>query len=337
MESKYHRSHRIITDAIEILDLKLKNVNVLTEVASGWFVFTPIIAALAGAKKVFAVVNDSSYGKAEDIVKNCLAIAVIFEIDTSIFEFSKNNIPESFLKNADIVTNSGHLRPLNAEKLKHLKTNAVIPIMYEKWELRPTDIDLEYCKEHKITLAGTWENHPDLKIFDYCKQLMLKIIFEAGFEIKGNNIIVFSSDHYGDLLKEGCEALGAQSVLLSIDYDDILRAVPKADFIFFCDYNNRKTLIGTESEALFKLAVIKQLNSGLCILHLAGAIDAETVNKFGFSLYPNKNGYPQKMTETLAHLGPKPILMLQAAGLKVGQELLNNDITSLSQTMNYDY
>ncbi len=331
MENKHFRYHKIIVESIEILQLNLDNITVLTEVASGLFLYTPIIAALAGAKRVYAVVNDSIYGKAEDIIKECLNIARFLNIDISQFEFSKNNVPITFLQNADIVTNSGHLRPLNEEKLKYLKPCAAIPIMYEKWELRTNDIDVAFCKKNNITIAGTWENHPDLQIFDFCKHLMLKIIFEAGYEIKENNIIIFSSDHYGVLLKAGCEELGANNILVSTNIEEITSSMPMADFIFFCDYNNLNVLLDNTSASLFNLKEIKKLNKSLGIIHLAGAIDMQYVNDEGFHLYPNKNGYVQKMTQTLAYLGPKPLLLLQTAGLKVGQELFTNTISNLSQ------
>ena len=52
------------------------------------------------------------------------------------------------LRQADIVTNSGHLRPLDAPTIRAMKPTAVIPLMYEAWELRPGDVDLDECRAY---------------------------------------------------------------------------------------------------------------------------------------------------------------------------------------------
>lgn len=322
-----NRIKKIITDSINKLSLDLEGSSVLTEVGSGFFIFTPVIAKLANAKKIFVVVNDTAYGKGQDIINELKEIFKVWNIDDSNVSFSINSVPEHFLQEADIITNSGHLRPLNEDKLKYTKNSCVIPIMYEKWELRPSDIDVEYCLQKGIKVAGTWENHPSVKIFDYCKHLMLKLIFDAGFEIKGNKIIIFGDVHYGKLLEKACHDLEAEKVILTQDKDLVLKNVVEADFIFFADYNNQQNLL-TETESVFDAKVIKELNNSLSIIHLAGKIDNTFVKDHGISIFPDKKGYPQRMTETLAYLGPLPILMLQTAGLKVGECLMKNDLSN---------
>ncbi|UKB80672.1 hypothetical protein [Chryseobacterium sp. MEBOG07] len=322
-----NRIKKIITDSIGNLSLNLEGLNVLTEVGSGFFIFTPVIAKMAKAEKIFVVVNDTAYGKGEDIINELKEILKTWNIDDSNFFFSINSVPEHFLQEADIVTNSGHLRPLNESKLKHTKNTCVIPVMYEKWELRPSDIDVDYCQQKGIKVAGTWENHPSVKIFDYCKHLMLKLIFDAGFEVKGNKIIIFGDDHYGTLLEKACRDLEAEKVILTRDKDVVVENVSDADFIFFADYNNKQKLL-TDSESLFDVKAIKELNDSVSIIHLAGEIDDEFVKENGINIFPDKKGYPQRMTETLAYLGPLPILMLQTAGLRVGECLLKNDLSN---------
>jgi hypothetical protein len=321
----------IINQTIADLNLNLNGLIILTEVASGLYIYTPIIALLAGAKKVIAVVKDSKYGLAIDIKENCLALIRQIGCNESNIEFSLNAIPDHYLAQADIITNSGHLRPLDKTKLAKLNSRAVLPLMYEKWELRSSDVDINYCNEKKIKYAGTWENHPVISIFDYVKHLMLKLIFEAGFEIKGNRVVIFSDDHYGELLEKGCLDLEVKSVFKSIDYNAILNNLKSVDFIFFCDYNNMDNLITTDKDSKFNLTQIKEINPHISFIHLAGRLDNEFINDQGFVIYPNKTGDAQRMTETLAYLGPNPILKLQTAGLKVGEELFNNTISNLSQ------
>ena len=61
---------------------------------------------------------------------------------------------------ADIITNSGHVRPIDAEMIGWMKPTAVIPLMYEAWEFRDADLDLAACQRRGIVVAGTNERHP---------------------------------------------------------------------------------------------------------------------------------------------------------------------------------
>ena len=55
------RAKRLMEEAIEKFHLNLTGFSVLTEAASGNYVFTPLICALAGAKEVIAFTKDSVY------------------------------------------------------------------------------------------------------------------------------------------------------------------------------------------------------------------------------------------------------------------------------------
>ena len=52
---------------IEENQLDLQGLTILTEMGSGAYVTTPLLAALAGADQVYALTQDSVYGAAADI------------------------------------------------------------------------------------------------------------------------------------------------------------------------------------------------------------------------------------------------------------------------------
>ena len=54
---------------VRALELDLRGKTVLTEAASGAYIVTPILAAIAGAK-VFAFSKTTRYGKVEEIFSN---------------------------------------------------------------------------------------------------------------------------------------------------------------------------------------------------------------------------------------------------------------------------
>lgn len=314
------RSLRIVAGAIDMLRLDLSKHIVLTEVGSGLFAYTPIIAALAGAARVFAWTRDTPFGGAAAVVEECQRLAELADVDASAIVFSANARPSEHVAQATIITNSGHVRPLDGSLLRCADATRVsIPLMYEAWELRATDIDIDYCRQRGIPVAGTFENHPDLKIFDCCEQLLLKLCMEAGYEISGNRVIVWSNDHFGQLALSGLNKLGAAEIIQTTDVQTLYQHANDADFVMFCDYMSRRCLIGEGGE--IDARRLFAANPALGIVHLCGDIDDALVKACGLGISPDERGLPVRMSRTLAHLGPRPVLLLQAAGLKVGQLL----------------
>lgn len=69
------------------------------------------------------------------------------------------------------------------------------------------------------------------------------------------------------------------------------------------------------------------------MVHLFGDIDANYFIKSGIDIYPRKNGYSKTMTETLAYLGPEPVISLTIAGFKVAEYLRKRENDTLCQPM----
>ncbi len=91
----------------------------LTEAASGAYVVTPVLAALAGAK-VYAFTRTTRYGTVEEIFANTQKLineCTSRKLDITLID----TITPEIIAQADIITNSGHLRPLNEEKLSVCK------------------------------------------------------------------------------------------------------------------------------------------------------------------------------------------------------------------------
>jgi hypothetical protein len=327
-----NREISIIKDTINLLNLDLTGLTVLTECGTGHFQYLPIIAGLSNASHVNVYIKDTIYGSCDDIENNLLKLINENQIKTKI-KIYKNNLDPSAFKNIDIITNSGMLRPLDKQKLSNVGNyNTVIPLMYEKWELRESDIDVDFCNLNKIRLGGTWENFPKLNIFEFCEPLILKIIFNAGYEIKENKCIIFSSDNFGHLAKKGIEKLGGKVIYMGVDIESIYNHIDDVDFILFADYLNKENLITNES-SLFDIDLILRKNKNIGIIHLAGKIDLDLVVRKNGRISPFKEGMPVKMTETLSYLGDIPTLRLLVAGLKVGQCLSQNIDSDLVQIL----
>ncbi|WP_415376871.1 hypothetical protein [Patiriisocius sp. Uisw_017] len=302
------------------LGLDLTGYNILTEVGSGEYVYTPIIAALANANKIVAYTKDSRYGKASDIIERCRIILKGIGLADKV-EFYSDEVSKEHLENADIITNSGFLRPLNKEKLQYLKKNAVIPLMYEKWELRDSDIDIDYCKLNKIRVAGTWENHPDLLVFNHVGPLAVKMSLNAGYEVYNNKIIVWSDDHFGEVAKKAFLSLGAKEVILTTNQDFLYKNIENVDFIYVCDYDEKREY---GSADFFDFKKLLKLNPDFGIVHLYGNINYNKHKDSITTLYPSFDGFSSIMTYTLSHIGINPLINLQISGFKVAESLHEN-------------
>lgn len=327
-----NRAIKIIKDSISSLCLDLSGYTVLTEVGSNNYIYTPIIPLLAGAKKVYAWTKDSSYGKGDDIAQSCFNIAKSLDLEKKL-EFSVNYRDYNHVKNADIITNSRFIRPIDKSFLKFVKPKTVIPLMFEAWEIRSEDIDIDLCDDLGIKVAGTWENHPKIKVFDYVKELTLKMIFEAGFEISGNTFAVWSNDDFGEQAKDALIRNCAKSVELISDYEILKKHFKNVDVLLLFDYHEQNDYFG--ERGIFNIKELKRLNNSFGVIHLYGNIDCNYLMENNISVFPKKNGKAKLMTYTLAHVGLLPVIRLLTAGLKVGEEILENSISELSQPINF--
>ncbi len=320
-----------IKKTLQKTNLNLKGYTVLTELGNNYYFYLPFIAALAGAKKVMAWTASNKHFDCDTNLIHAKKVAKKLRLD-SVIEFCKNERPLQHISAADIITNSGFLRPLDSLFLENVNKNVVIPLMFEAWELRATDIDIDYCKKKNIRVVGTWESHPKFKIFESVGPLAVKLAFEAGMEVYQNSILVWSDDDFGTMSATYFKKMGAKEVVLTTDKSTALAFMKKADFVYFCANHEKKYLISnTIKDALFTTDEIKEANPTLTIVHLYGKIDAVHIKKSNLSIYPPYDGKAEYMSKTLSHIGMIPTLNLFIASLKVAQEVAQNKTTKLSQ------
>jgi hypothetical protein len=100
---------------------------------------------------------------------------------------------------------------------------------------------------------------------------------------------------------------------------------------FFCDYLDKRKLIG--ENATINLDTLQEINPSIGIVHLSGDVDNEFANKKNIKIYPDKKGQAVRMTFTLAHIGKRPTILLNTAGLKVGECLAREIKSDLVQEL----
>jgi len=328
-----------ILEAVARLKLDLKGKVVLTEAATGAYVVTPIIAALAGAE-VYAFTKKTKYGTVEEVRQLTKELCNQFEEELAVTVI--DTLTPEIIEKADIITNSGHLRPLDESKLKYAKKGVVIPLMFEAWEWREGDLDLDFCKKNKILVGATNERHPDIDVFNYLGDMALKMIFDAGLCPYNNNFILLCNNDFGPfiakVLSKICNGLGVCDISSNkkkydgIDIDwlgdfpnlIVNEKYKKSDAIIFTAYPFDVNWIG-ENEEPIMISKLKTEIENPFILRYAGDIN-ESSCEGKIKYYPShvSSGH---MGILPSAIGVDPIIRLQSGGLKVAEGLLNSSLS----------
>lgn len=305
------RMLRLIQQAVSRCCLDLTGLTVLTEAATGAYASTPVIAALAGARHVYALTKTTRFGTVEEVRAATMHLARAAGVDERITILNQRT-PELFSR-ADIVTNSGHLRPLNAEAVFAMKPSTVISLMYESWELRPEDLDLEACRKREIRVAGVNERHPNVDVFSFLGPLAAKELMDAGIAVYGSRILLLCDNAFAPFIDRCLRAMGAEVDLVSElvhaaseHYDALLvSATPRAE-----------PVISAEDAEL-----IARRWPEIVVAQFFGDCDRAALDRCEIRTWPERAPAKGHMGVLLTEIGPDAIVRLQTGGLKVGEVL----------------
>jgi hypothetical protein len=311
-----YRIKRLIEDAIKFNNLDLTNLVVFTEAASKNYVVTPIIAAMAGAK-VYAITSDSPYGKAKDIEEFTCNFAEFCDTRDKIevvFEKKKE-----IVRRANIITNLGFVRHIDKNFVEMMNEKAVIPYMCEAWEYREGDIDINACESKNIPVMATNENYMGSGVFDFCGNLCIKMLFELEIEVYKNKIVVVSGDKFGKVIEKDLRAIGAEVYLIENLKSEVSRRyLEDSDALVVADYTNNDVFVGADGAQISAKELV-ELSRKISVIQFAGDVDIDELDKYNIPYFPQRRVGNFRMGMTLAELGPKPVIDLHCAGLKVGE------------------
>lgn len=303
---------RLIRESIDRCELDLRSSVVLTEAAVGAYAVTPILAALAGARHVFALTRAGKHGTVEEVTRQTGALAKLAGVSDRIDILTERS--PQVIGQADIVTNSGHVRPIDREFVGHLRRTAVIPLMYESWEFRPGDVDLDACAEKGIPVAGTNERHRSVDVFSYLGIMAVKLLLDAGIAVQGSRILLLCDNPFAEFIERGLTGAGAI-------VDRHPRFTPKAN-VMACDAiivalrpAQHHQLGRSEAE------LIGARRDGVVVAQFFGDIEREHFAANGVPVWPLDPPARGHMGILPSAVGPEPVVRLQCGGLKVGELL----------------
>ena len=307
------RLARLVTEAVKRCRLDLRGMVVLTEAASGPYVVTPVLAAAAGAERIYAVTRSTRHGTVEEVTRQTTQLASAMGVSKRIHVLTAKTADT--IAQADIVTNSGHLRPLDAGTIRAMRPSSVIPLMYESWELRPGEVDLAACRKRGVLVAGTNERHPHIDVLSYLGVMATKLLADSGVAVYGSRLLVVCDNPFAPFLRSGLEAAGAGVEVVTELEANIRGDAPDAILIAV---KPRAIPVVGNAEA----ARIAATWPGTILAQLWGEVDRDAAAMNGLACWPSAAPAPGHMGILPSALGPEPIVRLQAGGLKVGEVLL---------------
>jgi hypothetical protein len=298
--------------ALDRTCLDLSGSVILTEAATGAYVVTPVLAAMAGARAVYAVTRSTSYGTFEEVSAETIGLARLVGVGDRIKILA--DMSRDLVSQVDIVTNSGHVRPISREVVSWMKPTAVIPLMYEAWELRNEDVDLAACRERGVLVAGTNERHPALDIFPFLGTIALKLLMDAGVAVCGTSILMLCDNPFACFLERGLIAAGAR-----VETRESLSSVPPGR-----RYDALLVALKPRPEPVLSAAQANSIATewpGAVVAQFWGDLDRPSLRAADVPFWPVNAPAPGHMGVLLSDIGPEPVVRLQAGGLKVGEVL----------------
>jgi hypothetical protein len=301
---------------------------VLTEVASGSYLYNPMIALIARAKKVLVFCRDSRYGKKEDVISDMREEYRRAGLDQELVVC--NDLTEEVISEADIITNSGHLRPFDDKFIRQMKATAVLPLMWEPWEIREGEIDLESTRKHEVLVLGTNEHKPPCDMAIYCPLTALNLMMQHQAAICDDNILIIGGQNtLADAIYKSfsCLGLNCRQIKTSAPVEEIDASIHWATYIIVAEHEDKRMLIGPcgliDPNALTATGIY-----GVGVI--AGQVDRDTIEANGISVYPDIIAPPGYMSYLPSELGPYAVMDLFAGGLKVGEAMARARLQGLS-------
>jgi hypothetical protein len=308
-----------IDQRIAATGLDLSGLTVITEAATGAYRATAAIAARAGARRVVALGRHTTrHGTAADAARATMGLAAMAGVASRIEVVGA--IEPEMLRACDILTNSGHLRPITAATIGQLPPGAVIALMFEAWEFRPSDLDLWACAAAGVRVAAVNERHPATGVFDFLGPLAVRLLEDSGTVVANASIALISDNPFAPFIAAGLRAAGGEvETFTEVGqlYRDAWRAVVVA--------LTPGALPRLTAEGIHHLA----RSAPLAILaQFWGDIDREAARHYGLSLWPPTAPGAGHMGILLNALGDEPIVRLQTGGLKAAEFIYRGGVAS---------
>ena len=316
-----HRLIHLIRDSIIRCHLDLSGFTILTEAASGPYAVTPILAAMAGASRVYAVTKSTSYGSVDEIEAATYQLAATVGVADRIVITTEKS--REIVSQADVITNSGHVRPIDGKLIGWMKPGSVVPLMYEAWEFRNGDVDLDACEKRGIAVVATNERHPCVDVFSYLGAMATKLLLDAQLAVYGNHALLLCDNSFAPYISRSLNGLGAK-----VDTHTSLRnALGSTYDVIIVALTPRNGVVIGAADAVMIATRWPQA----VVTQFWGDIDRQALTTASVPVWPPTAPPLGHMGVLPSDIGPEPIVRLQCGGLKSAEIVLrkSEELTTL--------
>lgn len=331
-DKEIKRYRKVIDAYIKEFLLDFTDLTVFTEIASNAYLFTPLICILAGAKKVYAISKDSSWGKKDDFILQAKYIMSKWNIDESQVVFLDEKDLDA-VADSDIIMNMNFVRPIDKTMIDCMKPTAVIPLMWETWEVREGEIDLGACEKKGVLVMGTDE--VKLNRFDYAGHLAISLLLDKKVCVFKSKIFFFASGLVGGGIADVFINNNVDFKFTSFDQeiddkykeyyispDDkegLLSYISDVDAIVCAEHCYKKKVIGFGG--IITVEELKDVNETVILIYKGGMIDYEIVKDLDIEIYPDKKVPFGTFTTYSYSLDIRSPLEMNICGMKVAETM----------------
>ncbi|MDD5053432.1 MAG: hypothetical protein PHO27_11925 [Sulfuricurvum sp.] len=298
-----------IEKLVEKYELDLTGLTVFTEVATNDYFLAGMIPAFANAQMVYMYDKDLLF---ENKVEGSDNIRI-----TS----SRDKIAE-----ADIITNTGFIRPVTALDVAKMKDTAIIALMMSQQQIRPSDIEIQACLNKGIELIETDEVNSG--ILNSMGFKFLKVLFDAGLTVWKDKYLLLSTGLWASYYVQALEINKIDFVRTSFgslkDYDAII----VADHGNFLDDG---LWIGQDNDQIRSVISIDRIlkeNPLIKIINISGQMDVKGLVEAGIDVYPEIETIAGHSVVRGDYLGYKVVFEMMVLSLKAAEQAARKRLTT---------
>ena len=307
------RMAALVATMVSQFGLDLSGIRVLTEAATGAYSATPVLAALAGAD-VVALTRESRFGSVAEVTSATCSLADRLGVASRI-TISTERSPSLFA-DADIITNSGHVRPISGEYAEAVRPGTALALMFESWEIQAgrDDLALDRLRARGVRIAGTNERHPNVDVFSYLGLMAVVQLADAGIPAYRTRVGLLCDNPFRTYVESGLTSSGA-----TVRHAESLKGIssPEIDVLLVALTPTGSSVLSGE-----EILSLGRRQPAVPIVQFWGDIDRAAAATAGVPVWPVESPGPGHMGVLPSRMGPDATVRLQAGGLKVGQVLL---------------
>jgi hypothetical protein len=294
--------------------------------AAGYEEITATAAALAGAKRVFAISREQKRRPAAgESRERELPLARLANVAGRV-EMVGRMHPRAW-HGVDILVRCPELEPVSRSVVELLPPAAVVALMAEPWEIRPTVIDIEACEEAGIKVAAPKLSHPHVAQLPDLARLCSGLVKDAGIDPEGARIAILSDTPCGPFIESALADRGARVqtfphplLLTPGDWDAVVVALRPS---------NKPPM------DINGLAAIMKNSRGAQLVQFSGEVDRVAARYFGLQLWPQRRPARGALGIPAAALGAASIIRRLVGGLKAAETVRRRGVESGSATIGF--